>query len=64
MGIMGGSDRPTHVFRQGERPGVFVREVGSFECRAKSDVFVSVRSDQKELLLSVVKSGPETVYYL
>ena len=27
LGIMGGSDRPTHVFRQGDKPGVFVREV-------------------------------------
>ena len=66
MGIMGGSDRPTHVFRQGEKPGVFVREVSSFDDLmpfVKSHVFVSIRSKQKELLPSVVKSGPETVYY-
>lgn len=27
VGIMGGSDRPTHVFRQGDKPGIFIREV-------------------------------------
>lgn len=27
VAIMGGSDRPTHVFRQGDKPGIFIREV-------------------------------------
>ena len=31
VGIMGGSDRPTHVFRQGDKPGIFIREVGSHD---------------------------------
>lgn len=27
LDIMGGSDRPTHIFRQGDKPGLFVLAV-------------------------------------
>ena len=27
VAIMGGSNRPTHIFRQGDKPGIFIRDV-------------------------------------
>ena len=32
--IMGGSDKPTHVFRQGDKPGIFIREVTIIHTKA------------------------------
>ena len=29
LDIMGGSDRPTHIFRQGDKPGLFVLAVSA-----------------------------------
>jgi len=29
LDIMGGSDRPTHIFRQGDNPGLFVLAVSA-----------------------------------
>ena len=25
--VMGGADRPKHIFRQGDRPGIFILEI-------------------------------------
>lgn len=27
VAVMGGSDRPQHIFRQGDKPGIFIRDV-------------------------------------